>query len=104
MTALPPEERPPGRPEPSDQSARLDGRPAGTRCPSDEVLELLATVVAFQASMECLEARRPARGHPVLARRWRREREVLLLQRQMLKLRVEALPSASFAPFPRPCV
>jgi len=106
MTALPPEERPSGRPEPSDKSARLERPPAGlpARCPSDEVLELLATVVAFQASMECLESRRPTRGHPLQSRRWRREREVLLLQRQMLKLRVEALPSASFAPFPRPCV
>jgi hypothetical protein len=104
MTALPPEERPSGRPEPSDQSARLERLPAGTHCPSDEVLELLATVVAFQASMECLESRRPARGHPLQARRWRREREVLLLQRQMLKLRVEALPTISFAPFPRPTV
>jgi hypothetical protein len=106
MTALPPEERPSGRPEPSDKSARLDGFSSGTppRCPSDEVLELLATVVAFQASMESLDSRRPPRGHPLQARRWRREREVLLLQRQMLKIRVEALPSASYAPFPRPSV
>ena len=106
MTALPPEERPPGHPEPSDRSARLDGFSAGVppRCPSDEVLELLATVVAFQASMECLEARRPPRSHPLQARRWRREREVLLLQRQMLKLRVEALPHTAYLPFPRPCL
>lgn len=104
MTALPPEERPPGRPEPFDKSARLDRPPAGASGPSDEVLELLVTVIAFQASMECLESRRPTRGHPLQTRRWRREREVLLLQRQMLKLRVEALPPASFAPFPRPSV
>jgi hypothetical protein len=66
------------------------------------VLELLANVVAFQASLECHELRRPLRGHPLQARRWRREHEVLLLQRQVLRLRVEALPTAAYAPFPRP--
>jgi hypothetical protein len=106
MTALPPEERPPGRPEPSEfpsvPGASSVARQPG--CPSDDVLELLANVVAFQASLEGHGLRRPPRGHPLQARRWRREHEVLLLQRQMLKLRVDALPRAAFAPFPRPCV
>ena len=107
MTALPPEERPPGRPEsgktqPSGRP-RLSGASSVSRqpgLPSDEVLELLASVVAFQAAMEGHEIRRPARGHPIQMRRWRREHEVLLLQRQMLRLRVDALPAAAYAPFP----
>lgn len=103
MTALPPEERPPGRPESSEKSqpSPVSRQPG---CPSDEVLELLASVVAFQAGLEGHELRRPARGHPIQMRRWRREHEVFLLQRQMLRLRVDALPSSSYAPFPRPCV
>jgi hypothetical protein len=107
MTALPPEERPPGRPEPVDPSVPVDARAASSRrpgCPSDEVLDLLATVIAFQASQEAHELRRPPRGHPIQLRRWRRENEVLLLQRQMLKLRLDATPPALFAPFPRPVV
>jgi hypothetical protein len=72
--------------------------------PADEVFELLANVVAFQASLEAHELRRPSRGHPLQGRRWRREHEVLLLQRQMLRLRLDALPPAAYAPFPRPCV
>jgi hypothetical protein len=68
------------------------------------VLELLANLVAFEASFEAHDLRRPTRGHPIQTRRWRREHEVLMLQRQMLKLRVDALPSAAFAPFPRPVV
>ena len=106
MTALPPEDRPFGRPEPVDPSALAGPRPTGRgpASPADDVLELLASVIAFQASLECHELRRPARGHPWLMRRWRREHEVLLLQRQMLRLRVEALPLVAFAPFPRPCV
>lgn len=104
MTALPPEERPSGRPEPVE-NARPDRpevtRPAG---PSDEVLDLLAGVVVFQASLEAHEARRPPRGHPVLTRRWRREHEVLQLQREMLRLRIAATPPSLFAPFPRPVV
>ena len=111
MTALPPEESPSGRPEskrtqPSDPSI-VSGASSVSRqsgCPSDEVLELLASVVAFQAAMEGHELRRPARGHPIQLRRWRREHEVLLLQRQMLRLRVDALPAIAYAPFPRPCV
>jgi hypothetical protein len=106
MTALPPEERPPGRPEPSDTSSRSGAspvsRPPGV--PTDEVFELLASVVAFQASLEAHELRHPPRGHPIQSRRWRREHEVLMLQRQMLRLRVDAVPSAAYAPFPRPCV
>jgi hypothetical protein len=101
MTALPPEERPSGRPEPADHSPLARRSPG---CPSDEVFELLAGVVAFQASLECHDLRRPTRGHPLQSRRWRREHEVLLLQRQMLRLRVEALPAAAYAPFPPPCV
>lgn len=107
MTALPPEERPSGRPEfseriqPSEAPSSASKQPG---CPSDEVLELLASVVAFQAGLEGHELRRPPRGHPIQARRWRREHEVLLLQRQMLRLRVDALPAAAYAPFPRPCV
>ncbi|HSP37465.1 MAG TPA: hypothetical protein VLR26_06915 [Frankiaceae bacterium] len=106
MTALPPEERPPGRSEPLGSPALSGGSPVSRQpgCPSDEVFELLANLVAFQASVEGHELRRPPRGHPVRARRWRREHQVLLLQRQMLKLRVDALPSAAYAPFPRPCV
>lgn len=113
MTALPPEERPPGRPEPSETPSLSGPSPAPGAspslsrqpgCPSDDVLELLASVVAFQASMEGHDLRRPPRGHPVQMRRWRREHEVLQLQRQMLRLRVDALPSAAYAPFPRPCV
>jgi hypothetical protein len=109
MTALPPEERPPGRPEspadpsaaPTDSARAWSGRqPSG--CPTDETLELLANVVAFQASLEGHEHRRPPRGHPLQARRWRREHEVLLLQRQVLRLRIDALPSEAFRPFPRP--
>jgi hypothetical protein len=68
------------------------------------VLELLASVVAFQAGLEGHELRRPPRGHPIQMRRWRREHEVLMLQRQMLRLRVDALPTTAYAPFPRPCV
>ena len=110
MTALPPEERPPGRPEFSDRvqppetssgASSVSRQPA---CPSDEVLELLASVVAFQAALEAHELRRPLRGHPIQMRRWRREHEVLMLQRQMLRLRVDALPQAAYAPFSRPCV
>lgn len=101
MTALPPEERPPGRPEPPVRPGA--GSPSrGPAVPSDDVLELLAGVVAFQASMECHEGRRPPRGHPVQQRRWRREHEVLLLHRQMLRLRLDSLPAAAFDPFPRP--
>jgi hypothetical protein len=146
MTALPPEERPPGRPEPVEPgepiepdmsvdpglgsgkatepgAARegggpVDGVPSDSgvpgdarveaapsrrfACPSDEVFELLANVVAFQASFEAHEIRRPLRGHFFASRRWRREHEVLLLQRQMLKLRIDATPPVLFAPFPRP--
>jgi hypothetical protein len=105
MSALPPEERPPGRPESSDTSSRSDASPVSRRRgPTDEVLELLASVVAFQASLEAHELRHPPRGHPIQGRRWRREHEVLMLQRQMLRLRVDALPAAAYAPFPRPCV
>jgi hypothetical protein len=106
MTALPPEERPPGRPGPTDPAARTASNRSGASAghPPDEVLELLASVVVVQASLEGLEVCRPSRGHPLQTRRWRREREVLLLQRQMLKLRVESLPTRAFAPFPRPCV
>jgi len=112
MTALPPEERPPGRPESSDQTRPADPSPVSGGSsfsrqpvhPSDDVLELLASVVAFQAAMEGHELRRPTRGHPIQLRRWRREHEVLLLQRQMLRLRVDALPPGAYAPFPRPCV
>jgi hypothetical protein len=109
MTALPPEERPPGRPEsptdPSSATSRFGRQQPGRRrpgTPCDDVLELLANVVAFQASMEAHEVRKPTRGHPFQARRWRREHEVLLLQRQVLRLRVEALPNEAYAPFPRP--
>src|SRR4051794_31261846 len=100
MTALPPEERPSGRPEPVEPSARTGASPAARSgaVPGDEVLELLANVVAFQASLMSHELRCPPRGHPVQARRWRREREVLLLQRQMVRLRVEAWPETAYAP------
>lgn len=105
MTALPPEERPPGPPEPVDPTlgiGAVPGRPAPG--PTDEILDLLAGVVVLEASAEEHGGRRPPRGHPMQLRRWRREREVLELQRQVLKLRVEALPHTAYLPFPRPCL
>jgi hypothetical protein len=110
MTALPPEERPPGRPEPIDPAlgtGAIPGRPASGPSysgPSDEILGLLAGVVVFEASVEDHDGRRPTRGHPFQLRRWRREHEVLQLQRQVLKLRIEALPHTAYLPFPRPCL
>jgi hypothetical protein len=103
MTALPPEERPPGRPEPVDPLPGT-GAAAGlpSTGPSDEILGLLAGVVVFEASVEDHDGRRPPRSHPWQLRRWRREHEVLQFQRQMLKLRVEALPRTAYLPFPRP--
>jgi hypothetical protein len=105
MTALPPEERPPGRPEPVDPARGTEAvpmRPQGG--PTDEILDLPAGVVVFEAAVEDLDGRRPPRGHPLQLRRWRREHEVLQLQRQVLKLRVEALPHTAYLPFPRPCL
>lgn len=106
MTALPPEERPPGRPERPDPPARSDAAHPARDLPSpnDDVLELLAAVVAFQASLECHRSRRPPRGHPIRHSRWRREHEVLMLQRQMLRLRLDPLPATAFRPFPRPTI
>lgn len=105
MTALPPEERPPGRPEPPDPPGGEAAFPRrSAHGPGDEILDLLAGVVVFEASVEDHDARRPARGHPLQLRRWRREHAVLELQRQMLKLRVEALPHTAYQPFPRPCL
>ena len=103
MTALPPEERPPGRPEPVEPPSSAGALP-GRAGPGDEILDLLAGVVVFEASVEDHDARRPPRGHPLQLRRWRREHEVLELQRRMLKLRVEALPHTAYLPFPRPCL
>jgi hypothetical protein len=105
VTALPPEERPPGRPEPVDPASGAGALPGlPPHGPSDETLGLLAGVVVFEATVEDHDSRRPPRGHPLQLRRWRREHEVLQLQRQVLKLRVEALPHTSYAPFPRPCL
>ncbi len=105
MTALPPEERPPGRPEPVDPASGASALPeVPPHGPSDELLDLLAGVVVFEASVEDHEGRRPPRGHPLQLRRWRREHEVLQLQRQVLKVRVEALPHTAYLPFPRPCL